>query len=260
MNHPHCTLSTMRTFLFLLAVALHCASASAQTLRVLTAGAFRQVVVNVVPAFEAAHGVKVELQSDTAGALLKRIAAGETFDVVFLTPAGLAELARAGKVDAASVKPVANVVIGVAVKAGQPLPPLATVQDFKQAVLRAHKVACIDPASGGSSGIYRDGLFKRLGIADAVAAKAVLVRGGCAAERVASGQADMAIHQVSEILPVSGVVLAGLLPDEIQNTTTYGHAIAADTRLAGLARQFVAVLATRDAADVIRAKGMQPLQ
>ena len=70
----------------------------------------------------------------------------------------------------------------------------------------------------------------------------------------------MTIHQVSEILPVSGVVLAGLLPDEIQNTTTYGHAIAADTRLAGLARQFVAALSTRDAAEVIRAKGMQPLQ
>ena len=69
----------------------------------------------------------------------------------------------------------------------------------------------------------------------------------------------MAIHPVSEILPLSGVVLAELLPDEIQNATTYGHAIAADTRPADLARQFVAVLATRDAADVIRARGMQPL-
>ena len=187
MNHLHRSFLTMRTFLFLLALALHCASASAQALRVLSAGAFRQVVVSFVPAFEAADGVKVEVLNDTAGALLKRIAAGEAFDIVFLTPAGLDELARAGKVDAASVKSVAKVVMGVAVKAGQPLPPLATVEDFKQAVLRAHKVAYIDPASGGSSSIYLDGLFKRLGIADAVAAKAVLVPGGYAAERVASG-------------------------------------------------------------------------
>ena len=78
-------------------------------------------------------------------------------------PAGVADLARAGEVDAASVQPVAKAVIGVAVKAGQPLPPLATVEDFKQAVLRAHKVAYIDPASGGCSGIYLDGLFKRPG-------------------------------------------------------------------------------------------------
>ena len=259
MNHLHHTFLAMRTLLFLLIAALHCASASAQPLRVLTAGAFKQVVVSFVPAFEATHGVKVDVLNDTAGALIKRIAAGEAFDLVFLTPAGLAELARAGKVDAPSVKPIAKVVIGVAVKAGQPLPPLATVEDFKQAVLRAGKVAYIDPASGGSSGIYLDGLFKRLGIADAVAAKAVLVPGGYAAERVASGQADMAIHQVSEILPVSGVVLAGLLPDEIQNTTTYGYGMAADTRVADLARKFLAALSTRDAAEVIRVKGMQPL-
>ncbi len=260
MNTLHNTFLTMRTLFLLLFAAIHCAPASAQTLRVLTAGAFRQVVVNVVPAFEAAHGVKVEVQNDTAGALLKRVAAGEAFDVIFLTPAGLAELARAGKVDAASVKPVAKVVIGVAVKAGQPLPPLATVEDFKQAVLRANKVAYIDPASGGSSGIYLDALFKRLGLADVVKAKAVLVPGGYAAERVASGQADLVIHQVSEILPVSGVVLAGLLPDEIQNTTTYGYGVAADTRLPDLARKFVGAMTTTAAADVIRAKGMQPVQ
>ena len=256
----HHTFLTMRTFLLLLVAALHCASASAQSLRVLTTGAFKQVVVHFVPAFEAAQGVKVEVQNDTAGALLKRIAAGETFDVVFLTPAGLADLARAGKVDAASIKPVAKVAIGVAVKAGQPAPPLATVEDFKQAVLRAGSVAYIDPASGGSSGIYLDGLFKRLGMADAVKAKAVLVPGGYAAERVATGQADMAIHQVSEILPVSGVVLVGLLPDEIQNYTTYGYGVAADTRLQDLARKFVAALSTPAAAEVIRAKGMQPVQ
>ena len=94
MNNLPTTFLTMRTFLLLLVAAVHCAPASAQSLRVLTTGAFKQVVVNFVPAFEAANGVKVEVQNDTAGALLKRIAAGETFDVVFLTPAGLAELAR----------------------------------------------------------------------------------------------------------------------------------------------------------------------
>lgn len=252
-------LSGFRTFLLLVLCATGPAWAQGPTpLRVLSTGAFKQVVVSLVPAFEAAHGVKVDVQNDTAGGLLKRIAGGETFDVVFLTPAGLAELARAGKVDAASVKPVAKVAIGVAVKAGQPLPPLATVDDFKQALLRANKVAYIDPASGGSSGIYLDGLFKRLGIADAIQAKAVLVPGGYAADRVATGQADLAVHQVSEILPVAGVVLAGLLPEEIQNYTTYGHGVAVDTRQQDLARKFIAAFSTPAAADAVRAKGMQP--
>ena len=250
----------MRKIFILLVVALSCASASAQTLKILTAGAFKQVAAEFVAPFEKENGIKIDLQNGTAGALVKRISDGELFDVVFLTPAGLAEMSRAGKVDPATVKQVARVAIGVAVKAGAPKPPIATVEEFKQAVLRANRIAYIDPASGGSSGIYLDGLFQRLGLGEQVKAKAILVPGGYAADRVASGQADMAIHQVSEILPVAGVELAGLLPAEIQNYTTYGYGISTTTKSQDLAKKFVASVSAPSAADVIRAKGMQAAQ
>ena len=139
------------TALLGLLATLAAGPAAAQPLTVLTAGAFKQVVVALQPAFEARSGSTVRVDNDTAGALVKRIQGGEAFDVVILPPASLAALGA--KVDAASVRPVAQVAIGVAVKAGAPLPPLATVDDFKQAVLSARKVAYIDPASGGSSGI-----------------------------------------------------------------------------------------------------------
>lgn len=247
----------MRAVFILLSVAFYCASASAQTLKILTAGAFKQVAAEFVPAFEKDNGIKIDLQNGTAGALIKRISDGEAFDLVFLTPAGLAEMSRAGKVDPATVRQVARVAIGVAVKAGAPKPPLTTLEEFKQAVLKAGKVAYIDPASGGSSGIYLDGLFQRLGLSEQVKAKAILVPGGYAAERVANGQADMVIHQVSEILPVEGVVLAGLLPAEIQNYTTYGYGISTDTKNLELARKFVSTVSAPGAAEVIRTKGMQ---
>lgn len=251
-------LSTMlRVLCALIVCLLHAAPANAQTLRVLSAGAFKQVVVALVPGFESRTGIKVELLSDTAGALVKRIEGGESFDLLFLTPAGLASLSQQGKVDPASVKPVARVAIGVAVRAGSPAPALETVEQFKQAVLGARKVAYIDPASGGSSGIYLDGLFQRLGIADAVRAKAVLVPGGYAAERVANGEADLAIHQVSEILPVSGVTLAGRLPQAIQNYTTYGYGVSTASRMRAAADTFAALVMTSEAAEVIRAKGME---
>ena len=232
------------------------AQALAQSLKVLTTGAFKQVVVALIPAFESRSGVKVDLVNDTAGGVVKRIDAGEAFDVVFLTPAGLATLAAQGKVDPASVQPIAKVGIGVAVKAGAPRPALETVDQFKTAVLAARKVAYIDPASGGSSGIYLDGLFQRLGIAEAVRAKAVLVAGGLVAERVANGDADLAIHQVSEILPVAGVDLVGPLPEAIQNFTTYGYGISTATRMAAVAKSFVAAFGTGEATEVIRVKGM----
>ena len=247
----------MRSVFILLVFAFYAAAASAQTLKILSAGAFRQVAAEFVPAFEKDNGIKIDLQNATAGALIKRISEGEPFDLVFLTPAGLTELSRAGKVDAASIRQVARVAIGVAVKAGAATPPLTTVEEFKQAVLQAGKIAYIDPASGGSSGIYLDGLFQRLGLSEQVKAKAVLVPGGYAAERVANGQADMAIHQVSEILPVAGVVLAGLLPAEIQNYTSYGSGVSTTSKSQELARKFVNAVSAPSAAEVIRAKGMQ---
>jgi molybdate transport system substrate-binding protein len=232
--------------------------ASAQTLKVLTAGAFKQVVLAFVPAFEARTGMKVEVENDTAGALTKRVQAGEAFDVLIVPPAALATLGQAGKVDAASAAPVARVAIGVAVARGAPRPPLETVDQFKEAVLQARRLAYIDPASGGSSGIYLDGLFQRLGISEQVRAKAVLVPGGLVAERIVTGEADLAIHQVSEILPVPGVELVGLLPDSIQQYTTYVAAVSSAPKQAAQAKAFLATLAGPEAAAVIRAKGMLP--
>ena len=249
-----------RTLLALTWLLFQVMPAHAQpSLKVLTTGAFKQVVLEFVSRFESDTGIKVELQNDTAGALVKRISAGESFDIVFLTPAGLTTLAGQGKIDASSIKPIARVAIGVAVKAGAAHPAMATVDDFKAAVLAASKVAYIDPASGGSSGIYLDGLFGRLGIGDDVRAKAVLVPGGLVAERVANGQADLAIHQVSEILPVAGVSLVGLLPDAIQNYTTYGYGLATDRRNSQAAEKFLGTVAAKGTDDLIRAKGMLAL-
>lgn len=238
---------------------LAAAASRADTVKVLTTGAFKQVVVALVPAFEARTGHKVEVVNDTAGAIARRIAGGEAFDVLVLTPGGLQPLAAEGRVVPGSVTPLARVAIGVAVKAGAPAPALASVEDFKQAVLAARKVAYIDPAAGGSSGIYLDGLFGRLGIAEAVRAKAVLVPGGLVAERLVRDEADLAIHQISEILPVAGARLVGPLPAAIQNYTSYAGAVSARTAVPGPAQAFLASLAAPEAAATVRATGMEPL-
>jgi molybdate transport system substrate-binding protein len=237
-------------------VALAAHAAHADTIKVLTTGAFKQVVVAMVPAFEARTGHKVIVDNDTAGALVKRINAGETFDVLVLTPGGLKPFAADGRVVGESVVNLARVGIGVAVKSGAPKPAIGTVDEFKATVLAARKVAYIDPAAGGSSGIYLDGLFTRMGIIDAVRAKAVLVPGGLVATRVVDGQADLAIHQISEILPVEGATLVGTLPDAIQNYTTYAGAVSARAANPQAAQAFLATLSGPDAAETLRAKGM----
>ena len=118
----------------------------------LTAGAFKQVVLALVPDFEKQTGNKVLVDNDTAGGLKKRIESGEAFDVEVITPAVVDDLAGAGKIAPGSRVNLATVGVGVVVKEGAPKPDVSTVEAFKRALLAAKSVAYIDPASGARAG------------------------------------------------------------------------------------------------------------
>ena len=231
--------------------------AQAEALKVLTAGAFKQVLLAIIPQFE--HGGReVQWDNDTVGALVKRIEAGESFDVVIASLAALASLGKSGRIAGGGVD-LAKVGVGVAVREGAAKPDISTVEGFRQALLAAKAVAYIDPASGGSSGIYLSGLLDRLGIGAVVKPKSVLVQGGASADRVAAGEADVAVQQISELLPVKGVALVGPLPPEIQNYTVYSAGISAGTRQQASAEALIDLLRSGAGAAVLKSKGMEPI-
>lgn len=230
---------------------------AAAEIRVLTAGAMRAVVIELLPEFESRTGHKISLDNATAGTLAKRIEGGEAFDLAIITPKIIGDLEQKTKIAPGSRVDLAKVGIGVAVKDGAALPDIKTVDAFKRALLDAKSVAYIDPKSGGSSGIYFDGLLDKLGIGDAVRRKSKLKQGGYVAELVASGEADVAVHQISEIVPVKGVTLVGPLPAEIQNTTTYTAGISAAAKDPAAAQALIDHLAGPAAAAVLKTKGME---
>jgi molybdate transport system substrate-binding protein len=241
------------------AAVLLAASASAGTaaeVRILTAGAMKAVVLELVPAFEKETGHKAVVDNDTAGGLSKRILGGEAFDLVVVTPGVIDDLTGKGKVATGRVV-VARVGVGVAVKDGAPLPDISSVDALKRALLAAKSVAYIDPASGGSSGPFVVGLFEKLGIAAEMKPKTKLKNGGYVADLVASGEAEIALHQISEIAPVKGAKLVGPLPAEIQNYTTYAVGIAADAKQPDAAKVMIKLLSGAEAADVLKRRGME---
>src|SRR3974390_212845 len=190
----------------------------ATEIKVLTAGAFKQVLLAMVPQFERQSGHKVIVDNDTVGALSKRIEAGEAFDLAVLTPGAVENLSKSGKLVPGGGRNAARVGIGLVVKEGAPKPDIGSVDAFKKALLAASSIAYIDPAAGGSSGIYVAGLLEGLGIAAEMKGKSRLISGGAVAEHVARGEAELGIHQISEILPVKGITLVGPLPAEIQRS------------------------------------------
>jgi molybdate transport system substrate-binding protein len=252
----------MRIVLLGLAMVLMAAGAprgaAGAEIKVLTAGAFKQVLLALVPDFERTSGHKLTVENDTVGALTKRIAGGEAFDLAVLTPKAVDDLAKEGKFAAGSRANLARVGVGVVVKDGTPKPDISSVAAFKQALLAAKSVAYIDPAAGGSSGIYVAGLLDKLGIAAEVKPKAKLIPGGAVAEHVAKGEAELGIHQISEILPVKGVTLVGPLPAEIQNYTVYAAGVGAHAKESDAAKALLKALSGPAAAEVLKSKGMEP--
>ena len=231
--------------------------AEAAEIKVISGGAFRQVLSALTEQYQKETSNKVDLTFKTVGQHLKLIQSGEeSFDVAVLTPEAIDGLVKEGKIVAGSRADLAKVGIGVVVKAGASLPDISTVEAFKKALLAAKSVAYIDPAAGGSSGIYVGKLLQQLGIADAVNAKAVLVQGGEVADHIADGEAELGVHQISEVLAVPGVVLVGPLPAEIQNYTVYSAGVSAVAKDGATASGFVKFLTGPHALPIIKAKGM----
>lgn len=249
-----------RLALFSLAIAftaLAGRAASAAEIKVLTAGAFKAVLVALAPEFEK-DGHKLVIENDTAGGLVRRVEGGEAFDVAIITPSAIDELIAKGKVAPGTRVNLAKVGIGVMVKEGAAKPDISSVKGFQDALLAAKSISYVDPASGGSSGIYLAGLFEKLGIADALKNKTRLKKGGLVADLVTGGEAELGMQQVSEIIPVKGVTLVGLLPAEVQSYTTYAAGIGANAKDSGAAQALVKFLSGPQAKTVLAAKGMEP--
>jgi molybdate transport system substrate-binding protein len=228
--------------------------------KVIISGGFSGPYEELAPQFERATGIKVETGSGSSQGsgpqtIAAQLARGVAADVVILSREGLTELIAAGWIAAGTDADLARTPIGVAVRAGAPKPAVRSVDDFKQAVLKARTVAV--PSS--TSGIFLiEEVFPRLGIAGKVNVKAT-PRGSGAAAMVANGEADIGLLPVSEIMHASGVELAGVIAEEIQLNQIFSAAIVAASKEAAPARQLIAFLTSSPAADVIRRFGMEPL-
>ncbi|MEB0077256.1 substrate-binding domain-containing protein [Pseudomonas sp. CCI3.2] len=244
------------TLLFMLITSAAFSNAQAGDLNVLTAGAFKPILVAMAPRLKTSAHINLIISNATAGELSKRIDAGESFDVAILTDTLASTLERSGKLAQGSVRNVAKVGIGVAVPLGAPKPDISTVDRFKNTLLSQQRVAYISPSSGGSSGVYLSALFSRLGIADDIANKAVLVNGGLVGTTLVDGKATLAIHQISELFAVKNIQYVGPLPKAIQSYTRYAAGIANDSSHAADAAILMKALADKQTLRLLQKKGM----
>ena len=229
-------------------------------LKVIISGGFSGPYEQLVPQFERTTGINVATGSGSSQGkgpqtIAAQLARGVPADVVILSREGLNELIAARWIAAGTDVDLARTPIGVAVRAGAPKPDVRSVDDFKRVVLKARTVAV--PSS--TSGIFLiEEIFPRLGIAGRVNVKAT-PRGSGAAAMVATGEADIGLLPVSEIVHAEGVELAGVIAEEIQLHQIFAAAIVAGSKEIEAAKRLIAFLTSESAAQTIRRGGMEPL-
>ena len=195
--------------------------ADAAEIKVLTSVALTSALDELAPQYERATGNKLNIGYSLIADIRRRIIAGETADVIILSRPVMDELQKQDKFASGSIANVVGTPVALAVRAGTPKPDISSVDALKRSLLAAKSIVYADPAKGGASGVYFAGVVDRLGIAEQLKSKTILVPGAQAADVVARGEAEIGVGQASEIVPVSGAQLVGPLPGEFASMTVF---------------------------------------
>jgi molybdate transport system substrate-binding protein len=231
------------------------AIAQAAEVKLIGSAAVKEVVLDLVPAFEKASGHKVTAIWAGTEAITKRVSGGEVVDIVLIAAPNVDRLIAEGKLVAGSRADIAKSGIGVAVRPGVPKPDISSGEAVKNAVLAAKSVAY----SSGPSGFYLADLFKKMGIADQIKDKVKQTPSGVqVGEVVARGEADLGFQQVSELLHLKGIQYLGPLPADIQHITVFSAGLHRAAPEPDAAKALVKFLTAPEASPIIRRTGMEP--
>jgi len=225
------------------------------TIRMLSTLGLMGAMRSLSSAFEAASGIRVDADYAPTLALLKRLRAEEAADLVILTREGLDEMIAEGRVIADGAADLARSYVGIAVLAGQAHPDIATEAALRQTLLAARSVAY---SRLGASGVYFAQLIVRMGIAAEINGRATIVEQGFTAERLVSGEADLAVQQISELKQVAGIEVVGPIPHDLQTPAVFSAGRMANAKHADAADRLLRYLASPDVVPVLRQSGLEP--
>ena len=220
--------------------------------------AMKAAIDELVPQFEQASGNRIRVSYGPSGAIARRFVAGEAADVIIIDSGALDDLIRQGKVVPGRTD-VARTGIGVAVRKGAPRPDVSSPEALKRALLAARSVGHTAPAGGGITAAHIMRMFEKLGIAAEVTPKIKLAAGGPngrVSTLVASGEAEIGLQQVSELMSNPQVEVIGMLPAELQQITTYSAGVTATAKRPEPAQAFIRHLIAPDAMTIYKTKGL----
>lgn len=227
------------------AAALMAGPVAADDLTIRTTFTFQAALDALIGPYEAASGDKVKIAAQ-----------GQPADLILLLKAQFEPLLKDGSVDAKSVADFGQVRVGFAVKAGAPVPDISTPEKFKAALLAAKSVG----VSGFTSGLFvKNEVFPKLGIADAMKDKTTVVNGAIG-EGVAKGQVEVGFQQMSELLPIKGITVAGRIPEDVNRATILTSGLGSHNKAPAAANRFIAYMKSPAGLAILKQLDIEPVK
>jgi len=228
--------------------------AHAAEVKAFVTGAARGAYEELAPQFERATGHKLMAQYGLPPELIRKIDAGEPFDVIILSY-DVEALIKQGKLAADSRTVLGQSGVGVAIRSGSPKPDFSTVESFKRALLNAKTIGT---SGEGSSGRYVLTLLDRLGIADQVKPKIRSGAAGRSAELLAAGEVDFVVSGLPPLVGIPNIEWLGLIPAELQSFVVFTAGVSTAAKEADAGRALLRFFATPAAVAVFKAKDIDP--
>jgi molybdate transport system substrate-binding protein len=244
-----------RQFIAALALLMVPALVDAAEIKVLSTQATEETYRELVPQFEKATGHKVATVFTGTLDAQKRLANGESYDMLIMSGPSIDAQIKAGRVIAGSRVDIAKSGVGVGVPKGASKPDISTTDALKKTILGAKSIGY----STGPSGVYMINLFEKLGVADQVKDKLKQTPTGVfVGTIIASRAVEIGFQQVSELGNFPGVDYVGPLPADVQHTTVFSSGMIVDAKEAEAAKLLVKFLTSPEAGSAFKKRGMEP--
>jgi molybdate transport system substrate-binding protein len=250
----------MRALAIVITLFVTTAAARSAEINAFISTAIKAATDELLPPFERANDHSIRASYAPSGALIPRFDRGEPVDVFLTDAPAIDVLIKQGKIVGGRID-LARTGIGIAVRKGAPKPDVSSAEALKRALLAAKTVGHAAPAGGSITAAHIQGVFQRLGIAAQVTPKVKLAAGGPngrVSVLVSSGEAEIGLQQVSELISNPEVEVIGMLPAELQLTTIYSAGVTTSARESEAAKALIKALTIPAAAPIYKAKGLDP--
>ena len=241
-------------------VLLGCANITgAAEINVAATAGFASAYKVLGPEFEKTTGSTLKTvwgpsMGDTPNTIPHRLERGEDIDIVIMVGNALDKLVTEGKIEPSSTVLLARSKVALAVRAGEPVPDISTVEALKHALLNAKSIAYSDSASGKYVSTV---MIPKLGLAEALKDKMHMIPAEPVGNVVARGEADLGFQQLSELKPIQGIQVAGQIPEEVQLVTQFSAGIVKGAKNPQDAQALLKFLSSPQHASTIDATGLE---